>query len=137
MSKELMNLFLFIFMCFILYLIFRHFNYEKTIIKEGLTDLSGNMIISPPNGIAGNASRYAATIKAESIQMQDLFLINKYRTDYESIILNLDDYLNNTMLNTVLTIDYTKPDIAIAKLNSFNQAKQALNSLMKYVDTSK
>lgn len=135
-----MNLFLFIFMCFILYLIFRHFNYEKTIVKEGLTDLSGNMIISPPNGIAGNASRYAATIKAENIQMQDLFLINKYRTDYESIILNLDDYLNNTMLNTVLTIDYTKPDSsinAIAKLNYFNQAKQSLNSLMKYVDTSK
>ena len=104
MSKELMNLFLFIFMCFILYLIFRHFNYEKTIVKEGLTDLSGNMIISPPNGIAGNASRYAATIKAENIQMQDLFLINKYRTDYESIILNLDDYLNNTMLHSTILL---------------------------------
>jgi len=101
--------------------------------REGLA----NQTDSGTNGEAGNAANFVATIKAQTVLLQDSLLISKYRTDYETIILNLDDYLNNTMLNTILTIDYTKPDIAIAKLNSFNQAKQALNSLMKYVDTSK
>jgi len=132
MKSELMNLFLFIGICFVLYLLFKNFNFSG--IKEGMTDASGNSVTPPPNGVAGNAASYGATIKAENIKLQDAFLITKYRTDYETAILNLDDLLNSLMLKTALSIDAKKPTDGIKQLAEMNQAKSALNSVMKFVD---
>jgi hypothetical protein len=132
MKSELMNLFLFIGICFVLYLLFKNFNFSG--IKEGMTDASGNSVTPPPNGVAGNAASYGATIKAESIKLQDSFLITKYRSDYETAILNLDDLINNLMLNTALSIDVKNPAAGIKKLAEMNQAKSGLNSVMKFVD---
>ncbi len=132
MKSELMNLFLFIGICFVLYLFFKNFNFSG--IKEGMTDASGNSVTPPPNGVAGNAASYGATIKAENIKLQDTFLISKYRTDYETAILNLDDLLNSLMLKTALSIDTKKPTDGIKQLAEMNQAKSALNSVMKFVD---
>lgn len=131
MKQELMNLFLFIGICFVLYLLFFHFNFST---KEGMTDASGNTVTPPQNGIAGNAASYGATIKSENIKLQDMFLISKYRTDYETAILNLDELMDNLMLNASLTIDVTNPDVGINKLIQLNQAKVALNNVMKFVD---
>ena len=127
-----MNLFLFIGICFVLYLLFKNFSFSG--IKEGMTDASGNSVTPPPNGVAGNAASYGATIKAENIKLQDAFLITKYRTDYETAILNLDDLLNSLMLKTALSIDAKKPADGIKQLAEMNQAKSALNSVMKFVD---
>ena len=134
MKQELMNLFLFIFICYILYIIFRNLNFTT---KEGMTDASGNSISIPTDGIAGNAANYGASIKASNIKFQDTFLINKYRSDYETSILNLDDLLNNLMLKTTLSFDINKPEEAILKLSNMNQAKIALNNVMKFVDGQK
>jgi hypothetical protein len=104
------------------------------------TDASGN---TPPpsgaitNGAAGNASAYAAQLKSLVIKSQDELLISKYRSDYENVVLNLDDYLNNMMLQTALTVNQNNPQQAIAKLAQMQQAKVALNSTMKFIDASK
>ena len=115
--KEFYNLFLFIAICFVIYLVFRSFHYNPMLI-EGMTDASGNTfsISAPENGIAGNAAAYAAALKANTIKLQDSFLISKYRADYESSILNLDDMLNNLMLKTALTVNQTNPVEAVEKL---------------------
>jgi hypothetical protein len=135
MQKELMNLFLFIAICFIAYILFRHFEYKNQYgIIEGMTDGSGNVTQSSTNGIAGNAASYGATIKSANIKMQDMFLISKYRSDYETAILNLDDLLNSLMLQTALTVDTKNPQVTIKQLSDMNQAKVALNSVMKFVD---
>jgi hypothetical protein len=131
MNKELMNLFLFIGICFVIYVLFRNFNFSY---KEGMEAGSN---APTTNGVAGNAAAYGATIKAATIKLQDTFLITKYRSDYETAILNLDDLLNNLMLQTALSIDSNNPDSAIMKLSNMNQAKTALNSVMKFVDASK
>lgn len=141
MKKELMNLFLFIGICSVLYWLFRNFNYNFSN-REGMTDASGNTVSSSSssgtaNGIAGNAATYGATIKAASIKSQDTFLISKYRSDYETVILNLDDLINNLMLKTTLTIDPNNPGASLEKLGQMQQAKTALNSVMKFVDASK
>ena len=130
--KELYNLFLFIVICFVIYLIFRNFNYSP--LREGMTDASGNTVSAPANGIAGNASSYSASIKSEVIKSQDTFLISKYRSDYESVILNLDDLINNLMLNTALTVNQSNPQQSIIQLGQMQQAKAALNSIMKFLD---
>ena len=130
-----MNLFLFIAICFIAYILFRHFEYKNQYgIIEGMTDGSGNVTQSSTNGIAGNAASYGATIKSANIKMQDMFLISKYRSDYEAAILNLDDLLSSLMLQTALTVDTKNPQATIKQLSDMNQAKVALNSVMKFVD---
>ena len=134
--KELYNLFLFIAICFVIYILFRSFHYNPMLI-EGMTDASGNSIsvTAPANGIAGNAASYAASLKAATIKSQDTFLISKYRSDYESAILNLDDLINNLMLKTALTVNQSNPADSIDKLAKMQQAKVALNSVMKFVDS--
>lgn len=134
--KELHNLLLFSAICFLVYLVFRSFNYNPMII-EGMTDASGNSVSvsAPPNGIAGNAAAYAAALKAATIKSQDTFLISKYRSDYESAILNLDDLINNLMLKTALSVNQDNPGESVIKLGQMQQAKTALNSVMKFVDS--
>lgn len=130
-----MNLFLFIAICFVAYILFRNFEYNNQYrLIEGMTDGSVNAVPSSTNGLAGNAASYGATLKAQNIKMQDTFLISKYRSDYETAILNLDDLLSSLMLQTALTVDTKSPQVAIKQLAEMNQAKTALNAVMKYVD---
>ena len=130
MSKELMNLFIFLAICFVVYILFRNLKF-----KEGMTaDPSDNNLQN--TGISGNAAAYAAQIKALTIKLQDMLLISKYRSEYETVILNLDDLINNLMLKTALSVDKDKPEEAILKLTQMGQAKTALNSVMKFVDAS-
>ncbi len=130
-----MNLFLFIAICFVAYILFRNFEYNSAYgIIEGMTDGSGNITPSSTNGVAGNAASYGATIKAENIKMQDTFLISKYRSDYETAILDLDDLLSSLMLQTALNVDVRSPQTTFKQLAEMNQAKSALNTVMKYVD---
>jgi hypothetical protein len=135
MKKELMNLFLFIGICLVVYLLFRNFNYKNQYsLIEGMTDASGNEVTPAGNGIAGNAAAYGAQIKAVTIKLQDTFLISKYRSDYETVVLNLDDLVDNLMLKTVLSIDKENPGDGVKKLAEMNQAKLALNNVMKFID---
>jgi hypothetical protein len=135
MKTELMNLFLFIGISLVVYLLFRNFNYNNQYsLIEGMTDASGTAATTSDNGIAGNAASYGAQIKAATIKLQDTVLISKYRSDYETAILNLDDLVDNLMLKTVLSIDTSNPADGLKKLAEMNQAKLALNNVMKFVD---
>ena len=133
MKNELINLFLFIGVCFMFYLLFRNFNFTE--VKEGMTTASG--ITAPENGVAGNAAGYGAGIKAANIKFQDTFLISKYRSDYETVILDLDDYINNKMLEISLNLPLDNADGSREKikiLGDLNNAKLALNNVMKFID---
>ena len=134
--KEFYNLLLFIAIFFVVYLVIRSFHYNPMII-EGMTDASGNSVSvsAPANGIAGNAASYAAALKAATIKSQDTFLISKYRSDYESAILNLDDLISNLMLKTALSVNQDNPGQSVIQLGQMQQAKLALNSVMKFVDS--
>ena len=132
MNKLFQNITLFIAMFFVLYLLFRNFNYN---LKEGMTDASGNTVTpSSNNGIGGNASNYAASIKSANIKLQDTLLVSKYRSDYEQVILNMDDFINNLMLETVLNVNPSSPQNSVEQLAQLNLAKGALNNVMTFVD---
>ena len=134
--KEFYNLFLFLAICFAIYIVFRNFHYNPMLI-EGMTDASGNSVTvnAPANGVAGNAASYGAALKASTIKLQDTFLISKYRSDYESVILNMDDLINNLMLKATLSLDQSKPQETVESLAKMQQAKVALNSVMKFIDS--
>lgn len=134
----MMNLCIFAGITFVAYLIFRNLNFENLNFREGMTDASGNQTSSSTeNGIAGNAITYGANIKTQVIKLQDTMLISKYRTDYETAILNLDDLVNNLMLKTALSVDQSKPQQSLIALSQLQQSKVALNSIMKFIDSSK
>ena len=129
-----------LFVLFIIYLV-----YNVMYFKEGLENApSANTISSSSSiaGIAGNAATYAATIKQKNINLNDTLLISKYKKDYESIIVNLDDLLNSVMLQTVCNIDTSAVNVpsklveAMKILNELSVSKEALNKVMKFVDSS-
>ena len=131
MEKQIFNFVYFIIFCFVVYVFFR----SSTI--EGMTtDTSSNTVTTSSLGVAGNAQTYAANIKTAFIKNQDTLLISKYRTDYENVVLNLDDFINSNMLLTVLNIDLTNPNSGLQTLVKLNESKSALNNVMTYIDSN-
>lgn len=140
MEKQLFNLFMFVVVLFVIYYVFSYMNnvsHKKN--KEGFTtetttESTSVNIGSSQNGVAGNAANYSATIKNMAIMSKDKLLISKYRSDYENIVLNYDDYVNALMLEKILdgTTDQMKK---LGDIATLNQSKAALNSIMKFVDS--
>ena len=127
--------------CFLIYIILGMFNLHNPVVA-GLTGLSKNKTKSHiPTGEAGGAEQYAKDLKTEVIKIQDSLLTSKYRNEYEDIILSLDDYMNVMMLKTLLNMDPSSDDmeknkIQVETLGSLNSAKKALESTMKYLDST-
>jgi hypothetical protein len=128
---------------FVIYYFISCIKVQSSVI-EGLTNATDTTATtsysSGVSGIAGSAANYAANIKAQTIQLQDEMLISKYRKDYESAIINMDDYVSMLMLQQVLSIDANssnqKDNIELLNnLNILKSSKDALNVTMKYIDT--
>ena len=151
----MINLCIFVGICFFAYLIiFRNMNNNYI---EGMTTSADDSrkqhttsttstthttpTIPTTNGVAGNAAAYAAQIKSQAIKIEDQLLITKYRSDYENVILNLDELVNDLILQTALNINLTNPQQSMVQLSQLQQelqqAQSALNSAMKYMDSYK
>jgi hypothetical protein len=117
----------------------------QTSVIEGLTNAdtttdTNSTSTTTNNGVAGSSANYAASIKAKTVQLQDELLISKYRKDYESAIINMDDYINMLMLKQVLSMNSsnTNQKANIEMLNTLTMlknSKDALNTTMKFLDT--
>jgi hypothetical protein len=125
---------------FIIYMALKMFQLQTKVI-EGLTNADGTISPSstpPSSGEAGTAASYAAAIKAQVVKLQDELLIAKYRKDYESVIINLDDYIGYLMikqsLNMKLDGDIKTNIEAINNLNILKNAKDSLNVTMTFLD---
>ena len=103
---------------------------------ENNTSSTSGQNTQTKDGIAGNASSYGSNIKAQTIKLQDTLLISKYRSEYENVIINLDDLVNNLMLQTALSINQSNPKEGLERLVALNQSKIALNSVMKFIDST-
>lgn len=130
-----------LFVLFVGYLVYSTFFVKK---REGLetATATASSSISSSNGIAGNAATYAATIKQKTVNLNDTLLISKYRKDYETQILNVDDFVNSMMLNTVANIDTSSANTpskmieSMKLLNELSAAKDSLNKVMKFVENA-
>jgi len=120
----------------VLFLIIVYILYKSFSIYEGMDSGTSTPLLSKKSGIGGGADEYATFIKNQVIHLQDTLLVNKYRDKYESIVINLDDLVNNAMLTTALTIDPQNPNKQLGSLVSMNQSKIALNSVMKFIGSS-
>ena len=128
-----------LFVVFVSYLVYITLFVKK---REGLETATTSSSSSSSSGIAGNAATYAATIKQKTVNLNDTLLISKYRKDYETQILNVDDFVNSMMLNTVANIDTSSANTPSKKiesmklLNELSAAKDSLNKVMKFVENA-
>lgn len=141
MNNYLINTLIVIGCSILIYILFRKINFR---FKEGfsMSDLQSSMpslstTSIQMNGVGVNADSFNTAIKMETTRMNDILSIKTYNSNYENIILNLDDYFNSLMLQTVLTFDMQNPNIGLNNLSLLHQSKLALNSAMKYVDSIK
>lgn len=124
MNKDMTNLLIFMTLCFVGYLIFRNLPF-----KEGMVNSS-----STTSGVGGDAAAYAATIKSYAVKLQDELHMDKYQSEYENAILNLDDLVDNMMLKEALSVNTTDPMSSFEKIAKLNSVKSALNNLMNFMD---
>jgi hypothetical protein len=131
MNEVYLNLLLFAIILLGLYFFFR--NYDMHVNREGLENQESSSSI---NGIAGNSQTYLTFLRDLDGKIKDSLNISnaEYRKNYEDIILSMDDLINNIMLKTTLTINKSKPEETIIKLSQLNQARAALNNVLKFVD---
>jgi hypothetical protein len=105
-------------------------------VVEGLTNQ--DTAINSTTGEAGTATSYAASVKAQVVKLQDELLISKYRKDYESVIINLDDYVGMLMIKQTLNMkidgDIKSNIEAINNLNILKNSKDSLNYAMTFLD---
>jgi hypothetical protein len=107
--------------------------YASFSIYEGMESENTQPSSSKKSGVGGGSDEYATFIKNQVIHLQDTLLKDKYKDKYESIVISLDDLVNNAMLTTALSIDPKNPNKQLESLVSMNQSKIALNSVMKFV----
>jgi hypothetical protein len=128
-----------IFICILIYLAVKSMKIQTSII-EGLTNPDNNtQTNSLTQNTASGASSYSDKIEKSFLQLRDSLNIQKYRSDYENVIINMNDYLGSLMLQQVLNINADGLNeenilLMIDKINKMNSGKQSLNSLMKYID---
>jgi len=120
---------------FIIYLMMNTFHLREGL--ENAEDTTASVAVGA-NGEAGSAANYAAAIKAKTVKLQDSLLISKYRSDYENVIINMDDYLSMLMLKIALDVD-ASADIktnaeTLALMNTLSNAKKSLNETMAFID---
>jgi hypothetical protein len=137
MNKVIQNILGFIAICLLGYIVMDGMNVT---IREGFSaEEQQQEVATTAPGIAGNAATYASTLKAQSTQMQDTFLISKYRSNYENIILDMLDFVNDLMMNTVLSANATQSQSVtetLQTLTSLSGAQTALNNVMKFIDAN-
>ena len=125
---------------FIIYLMMNTFHLREGLenAQDSTTTTTTTAVTNDFYGEAGSAADYAAAIKAKTVQLQDSLLISKYRSDYENVIINMDDYLSMLMLKIALDVD-ASADIktnaeTLALMNTLSNAKKSLNETMAFID---
>jgi len=112
-------------------------------VLEGATNMSNSgTTTTTTNGVGGGSTQYNAALKALVTDMQDTLLIPKYRSEYENVLLNLEDFINLSMLRAslnIITEDTQEArranQVFYSSLKTMSDAKGSLNSIMKYLDS--
>ena len=128
-----------IFVGFVFFLMFLTPLSNKKGTQEGLVNMDGSG--NSPPGLGANATEYNIALSNYVGKMNDVFLISKYKKEYENVVLNLENISNYMMLQSALSIK-TTPNISVddllaqfKTLNELKQSQDSLNVLMKFIDS--
>jgi hypothetical protein len=135
-----------------LYILIKTLTFQGKII-EGLTnsteatsDPTSSAEISLLNTVT---SKSTEGITAQNNKLQDILALDKYRTDYENLIIALEDYANVMMFAKVVGIGAKVSTLSngqpvtngiiedMEKANKLKEFISTLNASMSYIDKSK
>lgn len=79
-----------------------------------------------------------ATIQSKLTMLDDELMLKKYKKQYETTIINMDDYINLLMMQQIVNTKYDSGIETTIKsletLNILKASKDALNIAMVYLD---
>ena len=86
--------------------------------------------------------KIADAIKADADKINDALLLDKYKTNYEDIIINLESVITNTMISSLKPISLTiskdptsvASQTAMVKLENLNKFRSTLEDIMNALD---
>lgn len=135
-----------------LYILIKTLTFQGKII-EGLTN--STEATSEPTSSAEISllntvtSKSTEGITAQNNKLQDILALDKYRTDYENLIIALEDYANVMMFTKVVGIGAKVSTLSngqpvtngiiedMEKANKLKEFISTLNASMSYIDKSK
>jgi hypothetical protein len=135
-----------------LYILIKTLTFQGKII-EGLTN--STEATSEPTSSAEISllntvtSKSTEGITAQNNKLQDILALDKYRTDYENLIIALEDYVNVMMFAKVVGIGAKVSTLSngqpvtngiiedMEKANKLKEFISTLNASMSYIDKSK
>tara|TARA_Y100000389_G_C17452642_1_gene515909 strand:+ start:1402 stop:1851 length:450 start_codon:yes stop_codon:yes gene_type:complete len=105
-------------------------------IIEGMT--SGSKDSSEESTNSSSVSTLAQEVLEKGQEIEDNLLIEKYKDDYEDLIINTDTMVSMSQLGMLKqlsnNVDVKKTDELIKKINDIETFKTSLNSMMKSLD---
>jgi len=98
--------------------------FKKTL--EGLTNEEGS---TSTNGISGNSEGYSSSLSNEIATLNDKLLVDKYKANYDNILLELEEVLKLRMLELALSINPNNVESSINDIQLMNDLSKAVTSL--------
>jgi hypothetical protein len=117
--------------------------------KEGLTNPFANTIGSTGPDVPATTttvttspslvvpSDIAKNIQVEADKLHNLLSISTNKSDYEDIILNLNEYYNDLTLFTIINAKKTNDGYNLNKIAQYKIIQDALNKSYDYLDTAR
>jgi hypothetical protein len=123
-----------------IYLVVRSLKLQSSIM-EGLTnpDTSSVSDDALAQNKASGSQAFADEINKLYLKITDNLMIKDNRVGYENVIVQMDDYVTALMVQKIMSINkstMTEDSIVstMEKINTLNQGKASLNSMMKFID---
>ena len=129
-----------LFIIFIIIIIIFYNIYNTQI--EGMTNKKNKKISTISNTSRGiNSNKFHEKLKEQHLSLKSDLNIPKHRSDYENILIEMNDYVDGLMLSKLLDIDpnnITNSNLidTVQSITKMNQSKESLNKMMKYLDNN-
>ena len=125
-----------LFIIFIIIIIIFYNIYNTQI--EGMNNKTST-ITNTSRGI--NSTSFHEKLKEQHLNLKSDLNIPKHRSDYENILIEMNDYVDGLMLSELLNVDpnninNSKLINTIQNITKMNQSKESLNKMMKYLDNN-
>ncbi len=131
-----------LFALFLIYFVLHLANSQRRLV-EGLTNND-----SDDSNAGADSEKIAENIKDMSTKVIDSMLLDKYRKNYEDIVINMEELCNAVILKTIVSgkmdinqdtgdgsTESKKTLAKLALVNDLEKLKASLNSTMKFLDS--
>ena len=124
----------------IVYIGFKGLNYQKNFL-EGMTGNSTTTTtggsVEAANFLDNVAGKSVDAIKAQNDKLSDVISMDKYRNDYENLLIVLDEYTKNMILSKVISVGSKISALPRGSVinNAIVEDIDSANSLKTFIDT--